>query len=214
MHFLLRALPQYLYLSDLPRGFPSPPQLRLHEYFLTVFLSCLVVVLLHVFSDAPSAGEAVRFYLHGGLLIDFVGERGPISKTRLVLMDGLVLVLQLVQMAVHGEQVRSKKFLQRTPTPEQDLSGSQDLGALERGEGRQLGDMEHTLDLLSLGVLGPEVNHESRAAVMEDALHTPGRADAAFGDHVLDPSYTGQSIIVNVQVFALLRRMMGLKAKL
>lgn len=46
----------------------------------------------------------MRGYLHGGLIIDFVGQKGPTSKLRLFLLDLLVLFLQLVMFAAHTER--------------------------------------------------------------------------------------------------------------
>ena len=37
--------------------------------------------------------------MHGGLLLDFVGQHGPSSKLRLVLLDLFILVLQLVALS-------------------------------------------------------------------------------------------------------------------
>lgn len=59
----------------------------------------LVCLGCHLWFPKPEAGEAARGYLHGGLLLDFVGQLGPSSKLRLVLLDMFILLLQLIALA-------------------------------------------------------------------------------------------------------------------
>jgi len=59
----------------------------------------LVCLGCHLWFSRPEAGEAARGYLHGGLLLDFVGQLGPSSKFRLVLLDIFILFLQLIALA-------------------------------------------------------------------------------------------------------------------
>jgi hypothetical protein len=68
-------------------------------------------MLLHLFSSLPSAGEASRGYLHGGILIDFVGQRAPSSRLGLLMLDLVVLAVQCFMLAVHVERERLRKIL-------------------------------------------------------------------------------------------------------
>ncbi|KAL5114986.1 hypothetical protein ACEQ8H_007159 [Pleosporales sp. CAS-2024a] len=77
---------------------------------LMVFSFCVNFV-LHQFYSAPSAGEDTRGYLHGGLLIDFIGQKGPTSKWKLGALDVCVLSLQLVMVSVHIKRRELKKKL-------------------------------------------------------------------------------------------------------
>jgi hypothetical protein len=70
-------------------------------YIVVIFGSNLLCFLLHLLYARPEAGEATRGYLHGGMIIDFVGQKGPISKLRLLALDLVILVLQLVMLSVH-----------------------------------------------------------------------------------------------------------------
>ncbi|KAF5851077.1 hypothetical protein GGP41_010683 [Bipolaris sorokiniana] len=47
--------------------------------------------LLHLTYPAPAAGEDTRGYLHGGLMIDFIGQQGPTSKWKLGALDICIL---------------------------------------------------------------------------------------------------------------------------
>ncbi|KAA6416164.1 MAG: hypothetical protein FRX48_00884 [Lasallia pustulata] len=79
-HLLLRALPHYLLFTPRPPHTAPPPH---RPYTTTILLTNILVLLLHVFSAAPAAGDAARGYLHGGLVMDIVGEAGPVGKWRL-----------------------------------------------------------------------------------------------------------------------------------
>lgn len=105
----MRSLVQYLYLTPKPEEFlkimPAPrPQMY------TIFCSNILCMLLHVLFALPEASETMRGYLHGGILIDFIGQKAPASKLSLVLLDGVVMVLQCVMCAVWLEKDRIKKI--------------------------------------------------------------------------------------------------------
>lgn len=96
----------------------------------------------------------MRGYLHGGVIIDFVGQKAPTSRLGLLLLDCLVLMLQCVMCGVWLEKDRLKKIEvtlrsvaaggvpktnATTPTPlvapatVGDTASTQDLDAEERG---------------------------------------------------------------------------------
>jgi hypothetical protein len=80
--------------------------------FLPLLLfSCGVNLVLHQLYPAPSAGEDTRGYLHGGLMIDFVGQQGPTSKWKLGALDLCLLALQLVMVSAHVKRRELKKKL-------------------------------------------------------------------------------------------------------
>lgn len=67
--------------------------------------------LLHMLYPAPSAGEDTRGYLHGGLMIDFIGQQGPTSKWKLGGLDLCILVLQMIMVSAHVKRRELKKQL-------------------------------------------------------------------------------------------------------
>jgi Fungal domain of unknown function (DUF1746) len=93
----------------------------------------------HLLFALPSAGEPTQYYLHGGLLIDFIGQRmcscesfdvgGPISRLRLLSVDLIILGLQLVMLAIgcSGSSDLS-------PGNGNARGGSAELDRAERGE--------------------------------------------------------------------------------
>ncbi|ORY09204.1 hypothetical protein BCR34DRAFT_487588, partial [Clohesyomyces aquaticus] len=83
-----------------------------HKPFLPLILvSFAVNFLLHSLYPAPSAGEDTRGYLHGGLMIDFIGQQGPTAKWKLTGLDIAILLLQLVMVSVHVKKRDLKKKL-------------------------------------------------------------------------------------------------------
>jgi hypothetical protein len=83
-----------------------------HKAFLPLILFGFAVnFLLHAISQAPSAGEETRGYLHGGLMMDFIGQQGPTSKWKLVTLDTCVMILQLVMVSVTVKRRELKKKL-------------------------------------------------------------------------------------------------------
>jgi len=99
-----------------------------HKPFLLVIVSFTINFLLHAIYPAPSAGEDTRGYLHGGLMIDFIGQQGPTSKWRLAVLDICLLTLQLIMVSVHVKRRGLKKNLVSMTT------GTAAAGAAAEGE--------------------------------------------------------------------------------
>ncbi|KAI5247163.1 DUF1746-domain-containing protein [Aureobasidium subglaciale] len=113
--FLIRAVIQFMFLTPKPAFLPEPPHPR--PYLGAIFGSNLLIILLHILLARPEAGEATRGYLHGGLAMDFVGQKGPTSKFHLVLLDILILLMQLVHLAATTTRQRVKQQTSTTTTP-------------------------------------------------------------------------------------------------
>ncbi|KAI5780718.1 hypothetical protein DFH27DRAFT_656926 [Peziza echinospora] len=95
--FFIRCAIQLNFLTPKPINLPTPPQRR--SVVVGLFGWTIVNIACHVLNDAPEAGEASGGWLHGGFLVDFIGQEGPISKYRLVITDLTILLLQLVMLA-------------------------------------------------------------------------------------------------------------------
>lgn len=106
---LIRALLQYMYLTPKPSEFlkllPAPrPQMY------TIFGANLICMLSHIVLALPEASETMRGYLHGGVIIDFIGQKAPTSRIGLLLLDVGVLVLQCVMCAVWVEKDKLRQI--------------------------------------------------------------------------------------------------------
>ncbi|KAF2415517.1 DUF1746-domain-containing protein [Tothia fuscella] len=106
--FIVRALVQTSLI--MPRLAPNMPD----PYFahLTFIIGgnafCMIT---HFIMSPPTAGEATRGYLHGSLILDFVGQLGPTSKIHLLILDTFIFLLQFTVLAV----VIKQKDLWNTP---------------------------------------------------------------------------------------------------
>ncbi|KAF8544291.1 hypothetical protein BDD12DRAFT_724220 [Trichophaea hybrida] len=132
IRFALRSSTQFLFLTPKIITFPLPPHQR--SPIIALLGTTTFCVLEHLWEANPSAGELTHGYQHGGLIVDFIGQQGPISKWRLLYVDAAVLLLQLMMLSL----VVSQQELTPPPPPEEGTTHaartSQDLEAEERGE--------------------------------------------------------------------------------
>lgn len=152
---VMRAIVQYMYLTPKPEDFlklmpAARPQMTI------IFGSNVICMLSHLVFALSEATETERGYLHGGVIIDFIGQKAPTSRLGLLLLDVLILLLQCVMCSVWLEKDRLKLleltlrtvaaggFPKRTvPVPGTgttatdatmaDVTSGQDLDAEERG---------------------------------------------------------------------------------
>lgn len=164
-----------------------------HKPWLPLILFCFAInFLLHLTYPAPSAGEETRGYLHGGLMIDFIGQRGPTSKWKLAGLDICILLLQLVMVSVHVKRRQAKK------TVAQISAGSAETGANDEERAEQPADdsaaREQDADAEERGVL-------RRTDSLSDVGVDPDEEDALLSSSegvqtdALDVLISGQCII-------------------
>ncbi|KAL2134745.1 hypothetical protein VTI74DRAFT_10901 [Chaetomium olivicolor] len=138
--FLLRLFPHYSFLT--PKDGLFLPAEQPHIY--TIFVPGMLCILAHLFFALPQAGEATRGYLHGGVIIDFIGQRPPTTRLAFLYFDLVILAAQCLMLAVHQEREKLKKAVSpglRTISPTAVEMGqaapatetAQDHDAEERG---------------------------------------------------------------------------------
>lgn len=71
----------------------------------------LLCMFLHLISSPLEAGEASRGYLHGGILVDFIGQKAPSSRFTLILLDAVVLAIQCFMITVNIEKERIRNVI-------------------------------------------------------------------------------------------------------
>ncbi|PVI00738.1 DUF1746-domain-containing protein [Periconia macrospinosa] len=109
--FTIRAIIHGSLLTPLPEMGLTRQHDEHKPYLPMILFPFAVNFLLHLLYAAPSAGEETRGYLHGGLMIDFIGQEGPTSKWKLAALDIAILLLQMVMLAVHVKRRDLKKKL-------------------------------------------------------------------------------------------------------
>lgn len=200
--FFTRALFHFFLLTPLPDIVLLPSRDE-HRAFLPLILGPFVFCsILHLTFSRPSAGEDTRGYLHGGLLIDFIGQQGPTSKLHLVALDTCILVLQLVMLSVHVKRRKLRRNLPPMPglraneepaRPSEPAGGTahpdQDADAEERGVLRRvdtMSDIDQELDDADGLLLSQEISSSSSAS-STDVLDALNSGQVVVADlHVID----------------------------
>ncbi|KAF2009294.1 DUF1746-domain-containing protein [Aaosphaeria arxii CBS 175.79] len=202
--FFVRSAIQLTVLTPLPDLQLSRQHDEHKPYMALILVHFGVTFTLHMMHAAPVAGEDTRGYLHGGLMIDFIGQKGPTSKWKLASLDICILLLQVVMVSVHVKRRGLKKTLAKIADgttgagrtegaghhTEGGTSGGspgdgrreQDADAEERGVFRRtdsLSDIGIELDEEdTLLPSSPEIDHT-------DALDTLSSGQAVVGDFTL-----------------------------
>lgn len=215
--FLLRALPQWFYFTPKPALFPLPPR-PARTYLGTIFGANLLCLLLHILSSPPAAGEATRGYLHGGILIDFVGQESPVSRFRLVSLDMLTWILQMVILAVMLERrkiVASSNSRSRSVP----ISRPQNHDSEERGIIRPPTSPTEDIELQPLpsGRTGADEDRErnelsprhgtlpSSPNDNDDDHDDDDPGARAVNEHPLDRFYSGQQVLADIYLMDVVR---------
>ncbi|KAK1829857.1 DSC E3 ubiquitin ligase complex subunit 4 [Podospora conica] len=201
---LLRVLPHYVFIS--PKEGPlSLPAHRPHVF--AIFLPNLLCTLFHCVFALPQAGEATRGYLHGGVLIDFVGQRPPTWTSVLLLFDLIIWAVQCLMLAVHEKREVLRKqvnpALGQAAGAQPDAAAAetttQDLDAEERGVLREDDD-----DGLVETDGGIEMQPLSGAAAGSSS-----RMDEAYSRttaDLVDVMWSGNAVLANFHVVNAVRR--------
>jgi len=201
---LIRALAQVIFLTPKPNFITPIPKNR--PYISAIFGPNVICILLHIFTARSEAGEAMRGYLHGGIIIDLIGQRGPTSKIHLVLLDLLVIALQCFMLAVHMERERLAASLLPSEEGSRSTVGvvsAQDHDAEERGVTRDVardnGDME-------MQPIRPTIDENNADQERESLLAEPlPREDRDEDEYPLDIFYSGTSVVADFHVIHTLR---------
>ena len=77
----------------------------------------LVCMLAHIISALPTAGEATRGYLHGGVIVDFVGQKPPTTRLCFLFFDVVILAVQCLMLAIHTEREKLRKVVNPSLQP-------------------------------------------------------------------------------------------------
>ncbi|KAH7197443.1 uncharacterized protein B0J16DRAFT_328212 [Fusarium flagelliforme] len=201
--FILRAVGQYLYLTPKDESFPFlMPASPLHVCL--VLIPNIICILLHIFVSLPVGPDFHRGYMHGGLVIDFIGQKPPTSRVYYVLADVMILAVQCFMLTVHTERERLrvilKTFRPMVPDVAQEMAPTiEDLDAEERGVSRDMPgslpvDEEEGIEMqplhrVSTNEEGNSTSGESEPSGRERSVDEPSRS------HLSDVLSSGNAII-------------------
>lgn len=177
-------------------------------------------MLIHILTSLPSATELTRGYIHGSITIDFIGEKAPRTKFKLLGMDLVILCLQLFMLAVHVESERVKAIIKNDgvdvaadsaeAAPMADVVPGQDHDAEERGVIRELAG--GSSDDIEMADLPPSSSSQSNDTQAVDAGETERLLEETVGaagvephEGALDVFYSGNLVVADFHVLHTLR---------
>jgi len=132
--FIIRAIGQLMYLSPKDESFPFLMQAN-RSHVALIVIPNLWCMLVHLFAAMPRGPDYHRGYQHGGLVIDFIGQKPPAYRIYYLLADVLLLGLQCLMLAIHTEREKLRLSL-KTFRP---LAGDT---ALEAATARTIDDLD------------------------------------------------------------------------
>lgn len=167
-------------------------------------------MIIHAFFVHPEADENTRGYLHGGLFIDFIGQR-PAPVFRLLSFDVLIFLVDFVMLALIVERVKTAGPSNTSPNTAQASTDTgangaqsspdrQDHDAEERGvmqDAENTADAERTpASAPSVADIDEDLNNE-RTTLLADPGETSS-GQTSRGGHPLDSISTGQTVIMDM----------------
>ncbi|KAL4870830.1 hypothetical protein BDV12DRAFT_165309 [Aspergillus spectabilis] len=161
--FAIRAVVQLIFFT--PKAPPFDPT-RNQPFVGAIFASNLFCIILHSFFSQPEAGEATRGYLHGGILIDFIGQKAPVPLTRLLFLDFLVMILNFVMLGLIVERVKLAESRDTTSTTTGAANNNTTITTTTGDEPAQSQDQDH--DHEERGLLSRETELNSQQTPISD----------------------------------------------
>ncbi|KAJ9263160.1 hypothetical protein DTO195F2_3138 [Paecilomyces variotii] len=201
--FAVRAIVQLIFFT--PKAPPFEPT-RNQPFVGAIFISNLFCILVHLLSARPEAGESTRGYLHGGLFIDFIGQKGPVYKLRLVAFDFLVIALHILMLGLILERVKtaSKRATQRQPRRSQDHD-AEERGVLRRDDvedpAESPAESPNDYEPSPGGTRYGTADSPERAQLLADPAEGP-YSEQLKDNHPLDGFMSGEAVIMDMSVFS------------
>lgn len=213
--FVLRAVGQYMYLTPKDDSFPFlMPATRMHV--MLVVIPNIICMLLHLFCSLPVGPDYHRGYMHGGLVIDFIGQKPPTSRLYYLLADVAILAIQCLMLTVHTERERLRVMLKTFRPLVSDLAQQvmtipsiEDLDAEERGVSREMSGLATTDETNDVEMQplrrasdaddGNEPNGESESLSRESSMEESSRS------HLSDVLSSGNAILGEYHVIHSIR---------
>lgn len=213
--FILRSAGQYLYLTPKDESFPfSIPARRMHA--ILVVLPNIICMLLHLFASLPVGPDYHRGYQHGGVLIDFVGQKPAASRLYYLLVDVVILAVQCLMLTIHTEReklrIQLKTFRPVVPELFQQMAAAptiQDLDAEERGVSRDMpdttADETNSIEMRTLERSGDDLGSNERSQEREP-LQGENSNDDTPRTHLSDIMNSGNAVLGEYHVLHGMRR--------
>ncbi|KAF7563507.1 hypothetical protein G7046_g638 [Stylonectria norvegica] len=214
--FILRSVGQYMYLTPKDESFPFlMPASRMHV--MLVVVPNIICMLLHLLCSLPVGPDYYRGYMHGGLVIDFVGQKPPTSRLYYILADFAILSIQCLMLTVHTDREKLRLTLKtfRPLAPEllQETAAAptiEDLDAEERGISREMSGVTSIndtddIELRPLRRPGEEEEEGNEANGESPSLSREVSAEGVATSHLSDVLSSGNAIVGEFHVVQSMR---------
>ena len=210
--FAIRAIIQLIFFT--PKASPFDPT-RNQPFIGAIFASNIFCMISHTFFSHPDAGEETRGYLHGGLFIDFIGQKAPVPLLRLLSLDVLIMILDFIMLGLIIERVKTNDAISsttststNTETETEAQAPQQDHDSEERGVLRNPSQPATGHEGVELDDLGSRATHE-RNSIDEQLERTGLLADPseaqAKDSHFLDTFASGEAVLMDVGLLDIIR---------
>ncbi|KXX83086.1 DSC E3 ubiquitin ligase complex subunit 4 [Madurella mycetomatis] len=209
--FLFRIVPHYSFLTP-KDGLLLPAE---HPHIYTIFVPTVLCMFAHTFFAIPQAGEATRGYLHGGVIIDFIGQKPPTTRLAFLFFDLVILGAQCLMLAVHQEREKLKKAVfpgLRTFSPSGDTNESsaaaettQDHDAEERGVLRDEAYIADGGGMELQPLSGRDSNREGGRSPGDMEQSGSTYSSAAASVDMMDRIMSGNAVLSNFHVIHAVR---------
>ncbi|KJZ72651.1 hypothetical protein HIM_08010 [Hirsutella minnesotensis 3608] len=218
--FVARSAGQYMYLTPKDESFPFlMPATRVHV--LLVVIPNLICMASHLFGSLPVGPDFHRGYQHGGLVIDFIGQKPPAWRLYYVLADLVILAVQCFMLTVHTEREHLRAALKTfrpafaLPPDSAAERSTEDLDAEERGvlrDGTEV--LPDEIGGIELQPLSPSQEHRQGGERPEDSVPLLPNASSgvAPGTPLADIMTSGNAILGEYHVLhSMLSATLGLE---
>lgn len=172
----------------------------------------------------------MRGYVHGGLFIDFVGEKTPVSVIRLLSLDVIILLIDIIMMGLVIERLKTTGATTPTRAGNSAISSETDTSRQQQQQQQQGQGQNHDLEergILNTSAAGATtsavdnqdtddmaVNNTSSdvderlertellAGSQEGGELSPG---SSVDSHALDVFASGEAVIMDIGLISLIR---------
>lgn len=211
--FAIRAFVELIFFT--PKAAPFEPT-RNQPFVTAIIGSNLLCILFHAFIINPEAGEATRGYLHGGVFIDFIGQK-PVPVFQLISFDILIFLVDFLMLGLIIERVKTAALNPSSTTTTATASSTNADASTETGETGQAEGQDHDAEERGIvrGTEEADADISTTPPVIEidddvndertTLLADPDDNTASRDSHPLDSFSSGVAVIMEMGFFTTIR---------
>ncbi|KAK9454455.1 hypothetical protein V1511DRAFT_502052 [Dipodascopsis uninucleata] len=134
--------------------------------FLVIILSNAYCFFIHMFSSLPVSREANSGYLHGGLTIEFIGQRAPASRFQFFISDIIIVILQIAILLISFIMFESEN-MQSSTTSSNSNSSDQASSNVQSSEADRTVSTQSDVDVSVVDADSSLISQEESSTVSQ-----------------------------------------------